>query len=220
MNNTKLLKENKEFEKLAIKLNDIGNLGHIFTASSYLKSIMYPFNFNIIEMGKVVDFLNHIVNTNSVTINDIGEGLIRIAPAINFTHDCFEEILGLLVASIDITRNNIKSSKYLWFLSLKLHGLDGDGKENSVLLLKLEKQFNKYHLSLKNNNNIKSTYGIIKSIYVLFKQPYQESKLTYIDKFKFLKSIVGERPAEILYNIINNFALAERVVHEYSNFLL
>jgi TP901 family phage tail tape measure protein len=208
------LEEAKQLSDVALIMKNIGDLDNVGQAMDYMVSIMKAFNVEVDGTTKIMDFLNYTADTTSVSFQDLGEGITRIASSMSEANNTLEETMGMLVASTDLTRSAEKSSTALRTIAMRLRGVDEAGENMEGFIPKLEGQFNDLGLTLrKNDNTFKSTYEIIKDLSEIWNNP----EFSDMQKAQILESIAGKRQADVASGLINNFKEAEKVVNNATN---
>jgi len=205
------LEEAKNLGSLALIATSVGDLNDVSEGVDYLVSTIKGFGLQVEkDAPKIIDFMNHIANTESVSFRDIGQGYIRMSSAMAEANNTLQETTGLFTAGFDITRNAEKTATALRTVSMRLRGLSEDGEAIEGLVPTLESDFAKLGLTLKaNDNTFKSTFDILQELSTVW------SQMSDFERANILENISGKRNAQVIAAIIKNFETAQRVAGKF-----
>lgn len=206
------LEDAEKLSEVALIMKNIGDLDNVGQAMDYMISIMKSYNVEVDDTAKIMDFLNYTADTTSVSFQDLGNGITRVASSMSAANNSLEETMAMLVASVDLTRNAEKSSTALRTISMNLRGVNEEGEEIVGYIPKLEDHFKKLGLTLKKDDQtFKSTYQIFKELSEVWQN------LSDMEQAQTLELVAGKRQADVAAGLINNFKEAEEVVNNATN---
>lgn len=180
------LEESKTLSKYAIMMQTISdNAMEVTDASSFLTSTMKAFNMTASDSEHIINSVNEVSNQYAITSNDLTDNMGKVASVAGVAGVSFEQLTGLMVASVEKTRNASKSANAFKSIFINLQQMSADGS-----VPKLEEQFKAFGLSMIDNN------GAIKNAYELLKElsgVYQEvSASTDVDKQNKMRTLLED----------------------------
>lgn len=110
------LKEAKKLSEISLLAKTVGDLDSVNDSLDYLISSLKGYGLNVNkDAQKIVDYMNHVSNTTSISFSNIGEGYKRMSSAMAEANNSIQQSTGLLVAGYDITRSSEITSRALIF---------------------------------------------------------------------------------------------------------
>lgn len=205
-----------EFQKLGYSLpqssalaeNTIlyANVGdmNIKDATSYIVSTIKGFNVEVDKSGesvqRVIDIFNAVSNNYAISAEGIGQALQRSSAVLTQAGNSIEQSVALITSANTTIQDPMKVGNALKTISMRLRGVDEEGKEVVELIPELEKTFNRFGASImENEDTFKSTYDIMNTL----KQNWH--KLTDIEQANVTELIGGKEQGSIVASMIANW---------------
>lgn len=214
---TEMVQAATEFAKAGYDENQILQLGELalmYTniadeevsaaeSAEFMIAQMKAFNIEAEDAIHIIDAVNEVANNFAVSSADIANNLGKSSAVMANAGNSYEQMIGLLTAGTEITRNASKVSNGLKTITLRLQGMDDEGEENLELVAQMEKLYNKLGISVyKTDGSLKNTYDILKDLAPI----YQEA--TAAEKAYITETIAGKYQAQNAAAILNNFSVA------------
>lgn len=136
-------------------------------AASFIISQMKAFNIEAEDSIHIVDALNEVSNNYAVSSADLSGSIGKVSATMAESNTTYEQTLGLLTATTEITRNADKSATALKTISQRLRGVGDDIESTSGYVAKLQSAFDSLDIDidiLKDNGEMASTYEILKAM--------------------------------------------------------
>lgn len=136
-------------------------------AASFIISQMKAFNIEAEDSIHIVDALNEVSNNYAVSSADLSGSIGKVSATMAESNTTYEQTLGLLTATTEITRNADKSATALKTISQRLRGVGDDIESTSGYVAKLQSVFDSLNIDidiLKDNGEMASTYEILKAM--------------------------------------------------------
>lgn len=172
-------------------------------SAEFMIAQMKAFNIEAEDAIHIIDAVNEVANNFAVSSADIANNLGKSSAVMANAGNSYEQMIGLLTAGTEITRNASKVSNGLKTITLRLQGMDDEGETNLELMAQMEALFNKLGLSVyKADGSLKNTYDILKDLAPV----YQEA--TAAEKAYITETIAGKYQAQNAAAILNNFQAA------------
>lgn len=136
-------------------------------AASFIISQMKAFNIEAEDSIHIVDALNEVSNNYAVSSADLSGSIGKVSATMAESNTTYEQTLGLLTATTEITRNADKSATALKTISQRLRGVGDDIESTSGYVAKLQTAFDSLDIDidiLKDNGEMASTYEILKAM--------------------------------------------------------
>lgn len=151
----------------------------------------------------VIDAVNEVANNFAVSSADIASNLGRASAVMANAGNSLEEMIGLMTAGTEITRNATKVANGLKTITLRLQGMNDEGEKDLEVQAQMEGLFNKLGLSVyKANGELKNTYEILGTLAEVY------PKLTNAEKAYVTETIAGKFQAQNAAAILNNWKTA------------
>lgn len=172
-------------------------------SAEFMISQMKAFNIEAEDAMHIIDAVNEVANNFAVSSADIANNLGKSSAVMANAGNSYEQMIGLLTAGTEITRNASKVSNGLKTITLRLQGMDDEGETSLELMAQMDALFNKLGLSVyKADGSLKNTYDILKDLAPV----YQEA--TAAEKAYITETIAGKYQAQNAAAILNNFQAA------------
>jgi TP901 family phage tail tape measure protein len=190
------LDESKTLSKYAIMMQTISdNSMEVADASSFLTSTMKAFNMTAKDSEMIISAVNETSNKYAITSNDLTDNLGKISSVASIAGVSFQELIGLMVSSVEKTRNASKSANAFKSIFINLQQMSDDGT-----VPKLEEQFKAFGLSMVDNNGaIKSAYDLLKELSGVYKEV---SNSTDVDKQNKMRTLLEDIGGKYNYNVL------------------
>lgn len=179
-------------------------------AASFIIAQLKAFNLEAEDATKtlenaqhVIDSVNAVSNNFAVSSADIANNLGTASAVMANAGNSLEELIGLMTAGTEITRNASKVANGLKTITLRLQGMDDEGEKSLELQAQMEGLFNKLGVSVYNaNGELKNTYEILGTLAEVY------PKLTTEEKAYVTETIAGKHQAQNAAAILNNWKTA------------
>ena len=214
---TEMVQAATEFAKAGYDENQILQLGELalmYTniadeevsaaeSAEFMIAQMKAFNIEAEDAIHIIDAVNEVANNFAVSSADIANNLGKSSAVMANAGNSYEQMIGLLTAGTEITRNASKVSNGLKTITLRLQGMDDEGEKNLELTAQMEAMFNKLNLSVyKTDGSLKNTYEILADLAPVYKEA------TAAEKAYITETIAGKYQAQNAAAILNNFSVA------------
>lgn len=151
----------------------------------------------------VIDAVNEVANNFAVSSADIASNLGRASAVMANAGNSLEQMIGLMTAGTEITRNATKVANGLKTITLRLQGMNDEGEKDLELQAQMEGLFRKLGVSVyKTNGELKNTYEILETLAAIYPQ------LTNAEKAYVTETIAGKFQAQNAAAILNNWKTA------------
>ena len=206
-----------EFAKAGYSEDDILELGRIalmYTniadeevavgdSANFMIAQMKAFNIEAEDAMHIIDAVNEVANRFAVSSADIANNLGNSSAVMANAGNSYEEMIGLLTAGTEITRNASKVSNGLKTITLRMQGMNDEGEKDLELVAQMQGLYNKLGISVYDSNGeLKNTYELLKTLAPV----YQEA--TAAEKAYITETIAGKYQAQNAAAILNNFETA------------
>ena len=179
-------------------------------AASFIIAQLKAFNLEAEDATKtlenaqhVIDSVNEVSNNFAVSSADIANNLGIASAVMANAGNSLEELIGLMAAGTEITRNASKVANGLKTITLRLQGMDNEGEKSLELQAQMEGLFNKLGVSVYDvNGELKNTYEILGTLAEVY------PKLTTEEKAYVTETIAGKHQAQNAAAILNNWKTA------------
>lgn len=191
----------------------------IENATEGLVSTMKAFGIEVDDVqSQIMDNINIIGNTLSVSNADIVESLKRSSAALALGNNNIKESISLITSANEIVQNSEKVGTAIRSVSMRLRGYDEETEELSEDLKNITGEIanltkvasNNYQgVSLftdEANETYKSTYEIFKDIAEIWKE------LTDKQQAKLLEKMAGKMNSQVVGSILVNWENAEKAM--------
>ena len=131
-------------------------------SASFIISQMKAFNIEAQNAEHIIDAVNNVSNHFAVSRADLSENIGKVSAALAVNGTKFEEVLGMMTAVTEITRNASTASRGLSMISSRLVQVLDDTSSTGKKLVKI---YNDLGISLKDENGqMRGTYDILKDL--------------------------------------------------------
>lgn len=206
-----------EFAKAGYSEDDILKLGEIalmYTniadeevavgdSANFMIAQMKAFNIEADDAMHIIDAVNEVANKFAVSSADIANNLGNSSAVMANAGNSYEEMIGLLTAGTEITRNASKVSNGLKTITLRMQGMNDEGEKDLELVAQMQGLYNKLGISVYDSNGeLKNTYELLKILAPVYQ------KATAAEKAYITETIAGKYQAQNAAAILNNFETA------------
>jgi TP901 family phage tail tape measure protein len=151
----------------------------------------------------IIDAVNEVSNNFAVSSSDIAMNLGKASSVMANAGNSLEEMIGLMTAGTEITRNASKVANGLKTITLRLQGMSDEGEESFELMSKMEDMFNKLGKTVYDSNGeLKSTYKLLGELADVYPD------LTVAEKAYVTETIAGKYQAQNAAAILSNWKTA------------
>ena len=214
---TEMVEAATEFAKAGYDENQILKLGELAlmytniadeevsaaNSAEFMVAQMKAFNVEAEDAIHIIDAVNEVANKYAVSSADIANNLGKSSAVMANAGNSYEQMIGLLTAGTEITRNASKVANGLKTITLRLQGMDDEGEASLELMAQMEVLFSKLGLSVyKTDGSLKNTYEILKDLAPVYKEA------TAAEKAYITETIAGKYQAQNAAAILNNFETA------------
>lgn len=181
-------------------------------SAEFMIAQMKAFNIEADNAVHIIDAVNEVANKYAVSSADIANNLGKSSAVMANAGNSYEEMIGLLTAGTEITRNASKVANGLKTITLRLQGMDEEGEASLELMAQMEGLFNKLGISVYGSNGqLKNTYEILETLAPVYE------KATAAEKAYITETIAGKYQAQNAAAILNNFETAIRATETALN---
>lgn len=205
-----------EFQKLGYALGQstalaentilYANVGdmNIADATSYIVSSIKGFNVEVDKSGesvrKVIDIFNAVSNNYAISAEGIGQALQRSSAVLTQAGNSIEQSVALITSANTTIQDPMKVGNALKTISMRLRGVDEEGKKVVTLVPELEATFNRFGASImENEDTFKTTFDIMDEL----KKNWH--KLTDLEQANITELIGGKEQGSIVASMIANW---------------
>lgn len=172
-------------------------------SAEFMIAQMKAFNIQATDAIHIIDAVNEVANRFAVSSSDIANNLGKSSAVMANAGNSYEEMIGLLTAGTEITRNASKVANGLKTITLRLQGMNDEGEQDLELMAQMEGLFNKLGISVyESNGELKNTYEILETLAPIYE------KATAAEKAYITETIAGKYQAQNAAAILNNFETA------------
>ena len=172
-------------------------------SAEFMIAQMKAFNIEAEDAIHIIDAVNEVANKYAISSADIANNIGKSSAVMANAGNSYEEMIGLLTAGTEITRNASKVANGLKTITLHLQGMDDEGETSLELMAQMEALFSKLGLSVyKTDGSLKNTYEILKDLAPVYKEA------TAAEKAYITETIAGKYQAQNAAAILNNFEVA------------
>ena len=215
-----------EFAKAGYSEDDVMELGRIalmYTniadeevavgdSANFMIAQMKAFNIEAEDAMHIIDAVNEVANRFAVSSADIANNLGNSSAVMANAGNSYEEMIGLLTAGTEITRNASKVSNGLKTITLRMQGMNDEGEKDLELVAQMQGLYNKLGISVYDSNGeLKNTFELLKTLAPV----YQEA--TAAEKAYITETIAGKYQAQNAAAILNNFETAIKATETAMN---
>ena len=151
----------------------------------------------------IIDAVNEVSNNYAVSSADIATNMGKASAVMSNAGNSMEQMIGLMTAGTEITRNASKVANGLKTITLRLQGMDDEGEESLELQAQMEALFNKLGVSVYDaNGELKNTYDILATLAPVYKD------LSNAEKAYVTETIAGKYQAQNAAAILMNWGTA------------
>ena len=151
----------------------------------------------------VIDAVNEVSNNFAVSSSDIASNLGKASAVMANAGNSLEQMIGLMTAGTEITRNASKVANGLKTITLRLQGMNDEGEKDLQLQAQMEGMFNKLGISVYDaNGELKNTYDILGTLAEVY------DDLTNAEKAFVTETIAGKFQAQNAAAILKNWNTA------------
>lgn len=214
---TEMVQAATEFAKAGYDENQILQLGELalmYTniadeevsaaeSAEFMIAQMKAFNIEAEDAIHIIDAVNEVANNFAVSSADIANNLGKSSAVMANAGNSYEQMIGLLTAGTEITRNASKVSNGLKTITLRMQGMTDEGEKSMELVAQMEELYSKLGISVYDaNGELKNTFELLKTLAPI----YQEA--TAAEKAYITETIAGKYQAQNAAAILNNFETA------------
>lgn len=172
-------------------------------AADMIIAQMKAFKIEAQDAIHIIDAINEVSNNYAVSSADIAMNLGKASSVMANAGNSLEQMIGLMTAGTEITRNGSKVANGLKTLTLRLQGMNDEGEKDLELQAQMEELFKKLGISVYNaNGELKNTYEILETLAPIYKE------LTNAEKAYVTETIAGKYQAQNAAAILSNWQTA------------
>ena len=161
------------------------------------------FNKTLENSYHIIDAVNEVSNNFAVSSSDIATNLGKASSVMANAGNSMEQMIGLMVAGTEVTRNASKVANGLKTITLRLQGMDDEGEKSLELMSKMEGLFNKLGKTVYNTDGtLKNTYNLLGELADVY------PTLTAAEKAYVTETIAGKYQAQNAAAILSNWKTA------------
>lgn len=179
-------------------------------AADFIIAQLKAFNLESDDLNKtlensyhIIDAVNEVSNNFAVSSSDIATNLGKASSVMANAGNSMEQMIGLMTAGTEVTRNASKVANGLKTITLRLQGMDDEGEENLELMAQMEGLFNKLGKTVYNTDGtLKNTYDLLGELADVY------PTLTAAEKAYVTETIAGKYQAQNAAAILSNWKTA------------
>lgn len=223
---TEMVQAATEFAKAGYDENQIlqlGKLALMYTniadeevsaaeSAEFMIAQMKAFNIEAEDAIHIIDAVNEVANNFAVSSADIANNLGKSSAVMANADNSYEQMIGLLTAGTEITRNASKVSNGLKTITLRMQGMTDEGEESMELIAQMEALYSKLGISVYDaNGELKNTFELLETLAPIYQ------KATAAEKAYITETIAGKYQAQNAAAILNNFETAIKATETAMN---
>ncbi len=179
-------------------------------AADFIIAQLKAFNLESDDLNKtlensyhIIDAVNEVSNNFAVSSSDIATNLGKASSVMANAGNSMEQMIGLMTAGTEVTRNANKVANGLKTITLRLQGMDDEGEKNLELMSQMEGLFNKLGKTVYNTDGtLKNTYDLLGELADVY------PTLTAAEKAYVTETIAGKYQAQNAAAILSNWKTA------------
>lgn len=173
-------------------------------AATLIISQLKAFKSEGIDAMKVIDQINEVSNNFAVSSSDLATAIPKVAATMAQAGNSSAEALGLLTAGTEMMPHQAsRVARGLRSITLNLQGMTAEGKTSTKFQAKMQKEFDRLGISLKDSGGqMKSTYQILGEL------SNQWGDLDANTKNYFAALIGGKTQVDVVNGVLSNFDTA------------
>lgn len=179
-------------------------------AADFIIAQLKAFNLESDDLNKtlensyhIIDAVNEVSNNFAVSSSDIATNLGKASSVMANAGNSMEQMIGLMTAGTEVTRNASKVANGLKTITLRLQGMDDEGEKNLELMSQMEGLFNKLGKTVYNTDGtLKNTYNLLGELADVY------PTLTAAEKAYVTETIAGKYQAQNAAAILSNWKTA------------
>lgn len=179
-------------------------------AADFIIAQLKAFNLESKDMNEtlnnayhIIDAVNEVSNNFAVSSSDIATNLGKASSVMANAGNSMEQMIGLMTAGTEVTRNASKVANGLKTITLRLQGMDDEGEKNLELTAQMEKLFGKLGKTVYNTDgSLKNTYDLLGELADVYPD------LTAAEKAYVTETIAGKYQAQNAAAILSNWKTA------------
>ena len=221
---TEMVEAATSFAKAGYSKDQILQLGEVATmytniadeaissadAADFIIAQLKAFNLESKDMNEtlsnayhIIDAVNEVSNNFAVSSSDIATNLGKASSVMANAGNSMEQMIGLMTAGTEVTRNASKVANGLKTITLRLQGMDDEGEKNLELMSQMEGLFNKLGKTVYNTDGtLKNTYDLLGELADVY------PTLTVAEKAYVTETIAGKYQAQNAAAILSNWKTA------------
>lgn len=214
-----------EAETLATNSGIYSVVGEVDNATAVqdLTTVMKSYNMTVDESINIVDKFNAISNKYAVSASDIGDMLSRSVSSLSVAGNTLDQAIAMGTAITEITGDAAEAGNSLKVLSMRLRGakteLEDAGESTEGMAVSTSKLREDIKALtnvngtggfdiMKDSQNFKSTYEIMKGIANVWNNLTDTSKAAVIEK------IAGKQRGNTITALLTNMSQADKIVND------
>lgn len=151
----------------------------------------------------IIDAVNEVSNNFAVSSSDIATNLGKASSVMANAGNSMEQMIGLMTAGTEVTRNASKVANGLKTITLRLQGMDDEGEKSLELTAQMEELFGKLGKTVYNTDGtLKNTYDLLGELADVY------PTLTAAEKAYVTETIAGKYQAQNAAAILSNWKTA------------
>lgn len=214
-----------EAETLATNSGIYSVVGEVDNATAVqdLTTVMKSYNMTVDESINIVDKFNAISNKYAVSASDIGDMLSRSVSSLSVAGNTLDQAIAMGTAITEITGDAAEAGNSLKVLSMRLRGakteLEDAGESTEGMAVSTSKLREDIKALtnvngtggfdiMKDSQNFKSTYEIMKGIANVWNDLTDTSKAAIIEK------VAGKQRGNTITALLTNMSQADKIVND------
>lgn len=206
-------KDTQFLTELSQMVSSVGDID-IDQAVSSIITLQKGFKLSLEGVKQALDGANTLANENAYEMIDLAVLWEKASSTMKVAGNSVQETMSLFGASQEVVNNADVVSTALKTLSLRLRGVDEEGKKNKELVSEMSKAFKYLGISATDvNGNFKSTFDILNEAQNAMKGMNKNSKEVAYN----LELMFGKKSANVGISILENWDSVEKMMKQYEN---
>ncbi|MGL5328316.1 MAG: phage tail tape measure protein [Peptostreptococcaceae bacterium] len=202
-----------ELAKSAMLSMNVGSgMNDLELATNSLIATIKGFEFEAEQSNDIVNKMAKVADTTAIGYSELADGIQRVSAVMNQGDTSFEETLGLLTSTYELSRNIEKSATGINTISQRMRGLklsnNGELEKDEELLGKVEDKLRTIAgVELMDNNGmLRSTFDVLQDLSLVWES-------LNVNQQQFLtETLAGNRQNIVLSQILQNWKTVDKAI--------
>lgn len=214
------LEDAKKLSDATTLIQKVGDNMTQESSSEGLISTLKGFRMEADEVGKIIDSVNEVANTQPIDTSGIFSGLERSASSLSAAGNTLDESIAMITAANSVVQDPASVGTAFKTMSMRVRGastelqeagLDAEGMAESTAKLRTEMIALSGVDIMQDENTFKSTYKIMDEL------ADKWQGLTDIQQASVTELVAGKRQGNIMSALMSNWSIAEKALNSSIN---